>query len=107
MTILDPDPEARAQIIRAALAPVADKLRQTGAIVSVMEMPGPITRTISMMVTTQGRYYEAIAAELDQFAARGGGTVRRADPAAIAAGDPDGECLAFLSHTIVRRRAAA
>lgn len=107
MTIRDPDPEARAKIIRTALAPVADKLRSTGAVVSVMEMPGPITRTITMMVTTRGRYYEAVAAELDQFATQSGGTVRRADPAAIVAGDPDGECLAFLSHTIVRRSVAA
>jgi predicted methyltransferase len=106
MAICDPDPEARAKIIRAALAPVADKLRQTGAVVSVVEMPGPITRTISMMVTTRGRYYEAVAAELEKFAARSGGTVYRANPAAIAAGDPDGECFATLSHTIARRRAA-
>ncbi|SEM06006.1 hypothetical protein SAMN04515666_1074 [Bosea lupini] len=106
MTIYHPDLEARAKAIRANLAHIADKLRQLGAAVSVMEMPGPITHTITMMVTTRGRHYEAVAAELEQFAVRSGGTVRRADPADIAAGDPDRECLAALSHTVARRRAA-
>lgn len=106
MTIYTPDPEARAKVILAALAPISDKLRQTGASVACMERPG-FVHGVTMTVTTQARYYEAVASELDQFAARSGGTVRRADPAAIAASDPDGECLAILSHTIVRRRAAA
>jgi len=106
MMIYAPDPEARAKAIRADIAPIAEKLRQLGASVSVMEMPGLITHTISMMVTTRGRHYEAVAAELEQFAAHSGGTVRRADPADITAGDPDGECLAALSHTVARRGAA-
>lgn len=105
MTIFAPDPEARAKSIRADFAPIADKLRQIGASVSIMEHPG-LVHGVTMMVDTLGRLYEAVVSELDQFAAHSGGTVRRADPAAIAAGDPDGECLAFLSHTIARRRAA-
>lgn len=103
--IFDPNPAARAKSIRADLAPVADELRQIGASVSIMQHPG-LVHGVTMMVATPGRLYEEVVSKLDQFAARSGGTVRHADPAAIVVGDPDGECLAFLSHTIVRRRAA-
>lgn len=106
MTIYATDPEARTKSIRADLASVADKLRQIGATVSFMESPGPITHGVTMSVTTRGQLYDAVTTELEQFAARSGGKVYRADPADIAAGDPDVECLAILSHTIVRRRAA-
>ncbi|BCB17930.1 hypothetical protein [Bosea sp. ANAM02] len=107
MAICDPDPEARAKAIRADLAPIADKLRQIGATIAFMEHPDPITHGVTMSVTTRGRLYDAVTAELERFAARSGGKVYRADPADIAAGDPDGECLAILSHIVVRRRAAA
>lgn len=104
MAICDPDPEARTKIIRAALVPIADKLRQAGASVAFMEHPGPITHGVTMTVTTRGRFYKAVTAELEQLAARNGGKVYSADPAEIL--DDDAECLAILSHTIVRRRAA-
>ncbi len=106
MTIYHPDPEARAKAIRGDLAPIGDKLRQIGATVAFMEHPGPVTHGVTMSVTTRSRLYKDVAAELEQFAARSGGKVYRADPADIAAGDPDGECLAILSHTVARRRTA-
>ena len=106
MTIYAPDPKARTKSIRADLAPVADKLRQLGATVAFMEHPSPVTHSVTMSVTTRGPLYDAVTAELEQFAARSGGKVYRADPADIAAGDPDGECLAILSHTVAQRRAA-
>lgn len=105
MAISDPDPEARAKIIRTAFAPIADKLRQTGASVSIVGGAADIAYTFSILVTTLARHYAAVVSELDQFAAHSGGTVRRAHPADIAAGDPNGECFVSLSHIIVPRRA--
>lgn len=76
MTIFDPNPAARIRDLGAALAPLADRLRQRGATVEFLDQQNHDIHAIVMTVTMRFPLPEAVSTtmQLKEFAERSGGT---------------------------------